>query len=135
MRTFYALEKFIGGNSDLLSKRRCMALAQKVSNEMGIRTVLHSEFDRLLPHHPILERFMAEQVGWFSNPSGNLLGTIAGGRGVKSWNYAILKRDTRGEFHVRKVMTNFSSLTAARVCLLLSMARIEKLNDAILMAV
>ncbi len=112
-----------------------MPLAQKVSDEMGIHTVPHSEFDRVLPHHPVLERFMAEQVAWFSNRSGNLLGTIAGGRGVTGWNYAIMKRDTAGDFHVRKMMTNFSSLAAARVCLLLSMARIEKLNDTILMAV
>ena len=97
---------------------------------MRIQTVPHSEFDRLLPHHPVLENFMVEQVEWFSNRSGTLLGTIAGGRGLTGWNYAVMKRDTTGDFHVRKVMTNFSSLTAARLCLLLSMARIEKLNGA-----
>ena len=71
---------------------------------------------------------MGEQVEWFSNRSGTLLGTVAKGEGVASWNYAILKRDRTGDFHVRKVMSNFFSLENARVDLLLWMAAIEKLG-------
>ena len=73
---------------------------------------------------------MVEQVEWFSNRSGNLLGAIARGEGVAGWNYAVLKRDKKGDFHVRKVMNNFFSSKAAGVDLLLSMADIEKIDRA-----
>jgi hypothetical protein len=107
-----------------------MPLVQKNRNAMGIRTIPHSEFDRLLPHHFTLESLVGEEVEWFSNQSGNMVGTIAKGEGGAGWNYAILKRDTKGDLHVRKVMNNFLSLNAARVDLLLSMAGIEKIHNA-----
>jgi len=95
---------------------------------MSIRIIPCSEFDQLLPRNPVLETLMVEQVEWFSNGSGNLLGTIAKGKCVADWNYAILKRDKKGDFYVRKVMNNFLNLNAARVDLLLSMAGIEKID-------
>ena len=97
---------------------------------MSIQAITHSDFDRLLPLNPFLENMMMEQVEWFSNKSGHLLGAIAEGEGLSDWNYVILKRDRRGDFHVRKVMGNFFSPRAARVDLLLSMAGVEKLDSA-----
>src|SRR5664279_1156987 len=107
-----------------------MPLSKKGCNEMNVKTIPRSEFDRLLPYHPALEYLMVEQVEWFSNRSGNLLGAIAEGKSMVGWNYAILKRDRKGDFHVRKVMNNFFNSNAARVDLLLSMAGIEKINCA-----
>jgi len=98
---------------------------------MTIKTIPRSEFDRLLPHNPALETLMVEQVEWFSNRSGNVLGAIAKGESVAGWNYAILKRDKKGDFHVRKVMNNFFNRNAARVDLLLWMTDIEKLDHAV----
>jgi len=72
---------------------------------------------------------MVGEVEWFSNWSGDLLGTIVKGDSVAAWNYVILKRDRKGETHVRKVMNNFFDLKAARVDLLLSMAEIEKIDQ------
>src|ERR1700692_2086765 len=97
---------------------------------MSIKTIPRSEFERLQPIHFALESLMGEQVEWFSNRSGSLLGTVAAGKGVASWNYAILKQDRKGDFHVRKVMSNFFGLEDARVDLLLSMAGIEKIKRA-----
>ena len=97
---------------------------------MIIKTIPHSEFDRLLPNNPALENLMVEQVEWFSNKSGNLLGALATGKGVAGWNHIILKRDRKGDFHIRKVMSNFFSSQAARVDLLFSMAGIEKFDDS-----
>jgi hypothetical protein len=99
-------------------------LLKKGDNEMSIKTIPRSEFDRLLAHDPALKNLMVEQVEWFSNRSGNLLGAIAEGGCVSGWNYVILKRDKKGDFHTRKVMSNFFNLKAARVDLLLSMAEI-----------
>ena len=97
---------------------------------MSIQTIPRPEFDRRLPLNPALENMMVEQVEWFSSKSGHLLGAIAKGRGFSDWNYAILKRDRKGDFRVRKVMGNFFNLRAARIDLLLSMAGLEKLGSA-----
>ena len=59
---------------------------------MSIKTIRRSEFDRLVPYNPALEGWMVEQVEWFSNRSGIMLGAIARGEGVAGWNYAVLKR-------------------------------------------
>ncbi len=72
---------------------------------------------------------MVEEVEWFSNRSGNPLGAVAKGHGVAGWNYAILKRDRKGDFRVRKVMSNFFNLKAAKTDLVLSMAGIEKIDS------
>jgi hypothetical protein len=97
---------------------------------MRIKTIPRFEFERLVPHNLALENFMVNQVEWFSNRSGNLLGTIAKGKGEAGWNYAVLKQDTKGDFHVRKVMSNFFDVKVARVDLSLSMAGIEKIDCA-----
>ena len=52
---------------------------------MGIKTIPHSECARLLPHDPAIESWMVEQVEWFSDSSGSLLGTIAKGKGAAGW--------------------------------------------------
>jgi hypothetical protein len=96
---------------------------------MRIRAIPRYQFDRLLPHHFALESLMGEEVEWFSNQSGNMLGAVARGEGVAGWNYVILKRDKQGDLHFRKVMSNFFSLRAAKVDLLLSMAEIESANQ------
>lgn len=72
---------------------------------------------------------MGEEVEWFCNRSGSLLGAIAKQDGMAGWNYAVLKGDKNGDFCVRKVMNNFFGLNAARVDLLLSMAEIESANQ------
>jgi hypothetical protein len=94
---------------------------------MSIKTIPRSEFERLVPHNPALESWMVEQVEWFSDMSGKLLGAIAKGKGMAGWNYVILERDQKGMFHVRKVMNNCFSSEVARVDLLLWMAGSEKI--------
>jgi hypothetical protein len=111
-----------------------MRFAQKWSNEMSIKTIRRSEFDRLVPYNPVLERWMVEQVEWFSDTSGTSLGAVARGKGGAGWNYVILERDQKGIFQVRKVMSNFFSLDIARGDLLLWMGGSEKIAriDALL---
>ncbi len=67
---------------------------------------------------------MVEQVAWFSNASGNLLGAIAKGKSEADWNYVVLKHDKAGGFQVHKVMSNFFALKLAKDDLLISMAEL-----------
>jgi hypothetical protein len=101
-----------------------MPLVQRRMHDVNNRSIPRAEFDGLLPHGPILKNLMEEQVEWFSNSSGSLLGSIAKGERTAAWKYAILKQDRDGHFHVHKVMNSFLSLNAARVDLLISMAEI-----------
>jgi hypothetical protein len=101
-------------------------LRKKRFNRLTIKTIPRFEFDRLLPHNPALESLMVEQVEWCSAGSGTMLGAIAKGEGVAGWNYVILERNKKGDFHIRKVMDNFFNLKAARVDLWLWMTVIEK---------
>lgn len=104
---------------------------------MSIKTIPRSEFDRLVPHNPVLENWMVERVELFSDTSGNSLGAIAKGEGVAAWNYVILKRDQKGTFQVRRVMSGLFSLEVARGDLLLWMGGSEKIAriDALLSTV
>jgi hypothetical protein len=108
-----------------VAQGRHVPLAQKRFIEMTIRTIPRSEFKQLLPHNLALENWIVNQVEWFSNRSGNLLGAIA--KDVAGWNYVILERDELGDFYVQKVMNNFLGLEAARVDLLLWMVGSEKI--------
>ena len=101
-----------------------MPLAKKECNETGIKTIPRSQFDRLVSQNTALESLMGKEVEWFSDRSGNLLGAVAKGEGVAGWNCAVLKRDKKGDFHVRKLMNSFFGLKHARVDLLHSMAGI-----------
>jgi len=113
--------------SAVVPKEGVGGLLKKGGNEMSIKTIPRSEFDRLVPQNPLLESWMVEQVEWFSDTSGKSLGAIAKGEGVAGWNYVILERDQKGNFQVRKVMSNFFSSEVARVDLLLCMAGREKI--------
>jgi hypothetical protein len=89
---------------------------------MMIRTIPRFEFERLLPQNSLIEHLMVDQVEWFANASGNLLGIIAKGKSVAGWNYVILKRNKEGNLHVHKVMNSYFSRKAATDDLLISMA-------------
>jgi len=97
---------------------------------MSARTISCAEFDQLLPQHSALESLLVDEVAWFANRSGNLLGVIARGEGASGWNYVVLKRDKNADYGVRKVMGDFFNLRAARVDLLLQMAEIQKSGRA-----
>jgi hypothetical protein len=81
-----------------------------------IKDIGRAEFIRHLSPHSDLEHFIGEEVEWFSNKTGNIIGTIAlGGSSSRGWNYVILKRNRMGKFHVCNIVCDFYNLAAARV--------------------
>ena len=71
---------------------------------------------------------MTEQVEWFANTVGNIIGTIAG-KTDKGWNYAVLKGDRRGDFRVCNLGGDSFSFTAARAGFLLDLEAAEKAEE------
>ena len=95
---------------------------------MPFESIHREEFDRFLPPHLVLERLMAEQVEWFANTMGNIIGTIAG-KTDDGWSYAVLKGDRRGNYRVCTLGGDTFSLRAARSRFLLDMEAAEKAEE------
>jgi hypothetical protein len=75
-----------------------------------IKRIARLEFNRLLPHHLVLEDLMGEQVEWFANKAKDLIGTIALNKVGRSWNFAVLRRNMLGNFQVCNIGQNFFNL-------------------------
>jgi hypothetical protein len=86
-----------------------------------IKAIGRAEFIHRLPLHSDLEHFIGKEVEWFSNRTGNILGTIALGDKDRGWNYVILKRNQLGKFQACDVVYDFYNHGAARVDFVLAM--------------
>jgi hypothetical protein len=106
-------------------------LSEVPSTGLRLRGTTHSnidrgEFNRLLPHHLVLEGLMGEQVEWFTNRAKSLIGTIALTKTGRSWNYAILRRNRLGHFQVCDIGQNFFSLKQTMVQFTYAMVAAKK---------
>ena len=90
---------------------------------MVIKAIGRAEFIYRLSLDSDLEHFIGKEVEWFSNKTGNILGTIALGDGSRGWNYVILKRNQLGKFHACNVVCDFYNHGAARVDFMFAMVR------------
>ena len=88
---------------------------------MVVKDIGRAEFIGRLSLHSDLEHFIGKEVEWFTNKTGNVIGTIAQGDKSRGWNYVILKRDQLGKFHVCNSVCDFYNQTAARVDFMFAM--------------
>ncbi len=88
---------------------------------MVIKAIGRAEFIHRLSLDCDLEHFVGKEVEWFSNRTGNILGTIALGDKGRGWNYVILKRNQLGKFQACDVVCDFYNHGAARVDFMLAM--------------
>lgn len=95
---------------------------------MPFESIRREEFDRFLPPHLVLVRLMAEQVEWFANTVGNIIGTIAG-KTDDGWSYAVLKGDQQGNYRVCALGGDTFSFGAAPARFLLDMDAAEKAEE------
>lgn len=97
---------------------------------MAFETIGREDFDRFLPPQLVLETLRMEQVEWFANPAGNIIGTIAG-KVENGWKYAVLARDRRGDFRVCNLGGDSYNLAAARSRCLIDMRVAEKTAETL----
>ena len=88
---------------------------------MAINNIGRPEFIRRLSLHSDLEHFIGKEVEWFSNKTGNIIGTIALGDRSRGWNYVVLRRNRTGKFHVCDVVCDLYNHAAARVDFMFAM--------------
>jgi hypothetical protein len=92
---------------------------------MVISNIRKLKFDQLLPLHGLLETVLGKEVEWFADEASNTIGTIAGAKADKGWNFAILRRDPTGNFRMCSLRRNLYTLHTATIDLLRSMAGAE----------
>ena len=95
---------------------------------MPFENISREQFDAFHPPSLVLNRFTEEQVEWFTNTVGNIIGTIAG-KEDDGWSYAVLKGDRNGNYRVCKLGGDGFSLKAARSRFLLDMEAAEKAEE------
>jgi hypothetical protein len=95
---------------------------------MPFENISREQFDALHPPSLVLNRFTVEQVEWFANPIGSIIGTIAGSEN-DGWSYAVLKGDRNGNYRVCSLGGDDFSLKAARSRFLLAMDAAEKAEE------
>ena len=88
---------------------------------MVIKAIGRAEFIHRLSLDSDLEHFIGKEVEWFSNRTGNILGTIALGDKGRGWIYVILKRNRQGKFYACDVVCDFYNYGAAGVDFMLAM--------------
>jgi hypothetical protein len=95
---------------------------------MPFESISREQFDAFSPPSLILKRLAVEQVEWFTNPVGNIIGTIAG-KADDGWSYAVLKGDRNGNYRVCTLGGDAYSLRAARARFLVDMEAAEKAEE------
>lgn len=82
-------------------------------------------FHQLLPSNAVPKMAVGEEVEWFADVAETIIGAIGSGGMNKGWNYAILKRGTKGEFRVSERQGSFPTRHTARIALLRRMVGAE----------
>lgn len=79
-----------------------------------IRLIVREEFDRFEPFRaPEAERIF-EEVEWFADVDGLVIGVLARDREDNDWAYVILGRDERGAFRAFENEVGFGARDEAR---------------------
>jgi hypothetical protein len=90
-----------------------------------INSIGREAFHQLLPTNIVPEIAVGEEVEWFADVAETIVGTIGLGGMNVGWNYAILERDTQGDFRVSEKQRNFPTRHTTRVMLLRRMVGAE----------
>ena len=96
---------------------------------MVISNISKLKFDQLLPMHGLLETVIGKEVEWFADDGSKTIGTIAGAKADRGWNFAILRRDRMGNFRMCNLRRNLYNLHAATIDFLRSMAAAENTSQ------
>jgi hypothetical protein len=90
---------------------------------VAIRAVSRKEFDRFHPTRISVADLPIEEIEWFAEDDGIVIGVITRIAGDRDWSIAVLGRDTtRGPFRAFDADANCGKLETARRLLLAKMA-------------
>ena len=93
---------------------------------MSVKSISSWKFNRFLPAHNHPGTVLGKEVEWYADDPENRIGTIAFSKEQRGWNYAILRRDWMGDFHVCNLKANLPNFRAASAGCVLAMKAAEK---------
>ena len=89
---------------------------------MAIRALSRREFDRFRPTRLPVAGLLIEEVEWFADDDGIVIGVITRFSSDHDWSIAVLGRDTRcGRFRAFDADASFARLDTARLLLFAKM--------------
>lgn len=97
----------------------------KTSEKTHLRNISRTEFDKLFPNRPLLEKYTGELVEWFANEANNTLGAIDHEQETGTWSYVVMKRNPEGVLLVSELNENIISRPAAEAELFQKMEAAE----------
>ena len=77
--------------------------------KMHLRKISRTEFDKLFPNRPLLEKYTGELVEWFANEANNTLGAIDREQETGTWSYVVMKKNPEGVLQVSELNENMVS--------------------------
>jgi hypothetical protein len=81
---------------------------------MTAKAISRKEFDSFKPARmPGIEQIV-EEVEWFADAAGNVIGVLARDRADNDWSFAVLGRDERGQFRAIDMATSVATRDEAR---------------------
>jgi len=95
---------------------------------LSLKTISSRRFNRFLPAGNHLGTAIGEEVEWFVDDPENAIGTIAFDTDARGWNYAILRRDWKGDFQVCDLRAGFHNFAVTRADFLLTMTNGKTAN-------
>jgi hypothetical protein len=104
---------------------RCFIIQGGKVNMVIINSIGKEAFPQLLPANAVPEMVVGEEVEWFADVAETIIGAIGLNGKTMGWNYAILKRDPRGEFRVSEKQRSLPTRHIARLMLLRRMVGAE----------
>ena len=97
----------------------------QTSQKTHLRKISRTEFDKLFPNRPLLEKYTGELVEWFANEANNTLGAIDHEQETGTWSYVVMKRNQEGILRVLELNENMISRPDAETELFLKMEAAE----------
>src|SRR5688572_21411739 len=98
---------------------------------MAIRSVTKQEFNKFKPARSPMSLTMIQEVEWFADDAGNVIGVLAQDKFDKDWSVAVLGRDERGSFRFIDGTTCIQNQSDARTELKKRMEKAVTTGDTV----
>ena len=93
---------------------------------VAIKSISRWEFNQFLPKHFFVESVLGEQVAWWANETGGIIGAIARKAREPAWSFILLKRGSDGQFRACKLRSGIRNRVVASAQLLHAMEMIQQ---------
>lgn len=99
----------------------------------AIRCVTRHTFDKFAPARSVIATTIMEEIEWFADVHGVVIGTIARDKFLDEWSVSIFGPDSLGRFRPLAAATGMANLSEARSRLLEEMKGVLATGGVVLL--